>query len=484
MSRFDFETGDLRGWLALAEQMNIVRQVPGAHWNLEIGSITELNNYQSHPKALLFEDIPDYPNGRVLTSATSDVKTLGLTLGYPEVDDPRTLVDKLRGGRVTQWFTDAEKYGFEWVDEGPVMENVDTGSDVDLYRFPTPFWHSDDGGRYIGTGSAVITQDPETGQYNAGAYRTMLVDEKKMTVHMASPSRHGYQHMEKFHKQGKPCPVVVSLGHNPLFTVLSGLEVPEGIFELDVAGAIAEKPVRMVRGQITGLPIPVDAELVVEGWLTGEQADEGPFGEFTGYYAGGRRPSPVIQVEAVYYRNQPILLGSPPGRPPHDFSYYFSVLRSALIGDQLELAGVPGVKAVWADEVGGARQLITVAIKQRYMGHSRQAAYVASQCQAGAYFGRYVVVVDDDIDPTNLQEVMWAVVTRSDPGSDIEIMRRTTGSPIDPLACTYPPGTRYNTRAIIDACRPFEHLDKFPKVAASSPEELRQTQSKWSHIWE
>lgn len=482
MSRTNIAPGDLRAWLEAIEREKALIRVKGADWNQEIGTLTEINNQRDEPVAMLFEEIRDYPTGRVLTSATSSARTLGITLGI-EARTNQELVRALSGGRMTRWFEEARQNPFVWVESGPIAAHVDRGDQVNLERFPTPFWHVDDGGRYIGTGCAVITQDPETGAYNAGAYRAMLVNGREMTVHMASPSRHGYQHRQKYRARGEKCPIVVSVGHDPLFVVLSGLEVPEGVFELDVAGAIAGSPVRMLKGEVTGLPIPADADLVVEGWLTERETMEGPFGEFTGYYAGGQRPCPVIEVEAVYYRDNPIILGSPPGRPPHDFSYSFSVLRSALIHDQLELAGIPGIRAVWADEVGSGRLLIVVAIKQRYMGHSRQAGFVASQCQAGAYFGRYVIVVDDDIDPTNLQEVIWAMATRSDPASDIEIIRKAWGSRLDPLYCTYAPGTMYNSRAIIDACRPFEHFATFPRVAASSPEELERVRKKWQDLW-
>ena len=482
MSRTNIAPGDLRAWLKAVEKEKALLRVTGADWNLEIGTLTEINNLRDEPEVMLFEEINGYNTGRVLTSANSSVKTLGITLGI-EAESNRALVRALRGGRMTQWFELARQNTFSWVESGPVATHVDKGKDVNLERFPTPFWHTDDGGRYIGTGCAVITQDPETGEYNAGAYRVMVVNAREMTVHMAAPSRHGYQHRMKYQARGERCPIVVSVGHDPLFAVLAGLEVPEGVFELDVAGAIAGQPVRMLKGEVTGLPIPADADLVIEGWLTEKEAMEGPFGEFTGYYAGGQRPCPVIEVEAVYYQDNPIILGSPPGRPPHDFSYSFTVLRSALIHDQLELAGIPGVQAVWTDEVGSGRLLVVVAIKQRYMGHSRQAGFVASQCQAGAYFGRYVIVVDDDIDPTNLKEVIWAMATRSDPAMDIEIIRKTWGSRIDPLYCTYPPGTTYNSRAIIDACRPFEHLATFPRVAASSSAELERARKKWQHLW-
>ncbi len=112
------------------------------------------------------------------------------------------------------------------------------------------------------------------------------------------------------------------------------------------------------------------------------------------------------------------------------------------------------VRGVWAHETGGGRLLIVVSITQRFCGHSRQAGYITAQCQAAAYMNRFVIVVDDDVDPMNLEEVMWAVSTRCEPADDIEIMRKSWGSKVDPLLAN--PAVPYNTRALIDACRPFE----------------------------
>jgi UbiD family decarboxylase len=125
--------------------------------------------------------------------------------------------------------------------------------------------------------------------------------------------------------------------------------------------------------------------------------------------------------------------------------------------------------------------LIVVAIKQRFCGHSRQAASIAAQCQAASYMNRYVVVVDEDIDPTNLEEVMWAVCTRTDPATDIEIMKKTWGSKVDPMRRE--PGPTYNSRALIDACRPFDWINEFPPVAEASPEFIRQVMGKWGHLF-
>lgn len=477
-----YAPGDLRAFLDIIESRGALKCVSGADSNVEIGSITEVNNHHPNPAALLFENIPGYATGRVLSSPTSCVATLAVALRL-DADDTRSLVLQVGGGQMDRWFSAASNFPFEWVDDAPVTANVDTGAAIDVTKFPSPLWHSGDGGRYIGTGSVVITQDPETKKYNAGTYRCMVAGPDRIAIHMSGTSRHGMQHKLKYDARGERIPIVLSFGHDPLVALMSSLEIPEGVFECDVAAAIAGQPMRMLRGPVTGLPIPADAEIVVEGWLTEDMVPEGPFGEFTGYYGGGRRDKPTIKVEAVYYRDNPIILGQMPGKPPHDFSFSWSVLRSALIEDQIKGAGIPGVMGVWADEVGGARELITVSIKQRYFGHSRQAGLIASQCQAGAYYNRYVIVVDEDIDPSNLTDVMWAVVSRADPGSDIEILHKTWGAPGDPLRFTYPEGTLYNTRAVIDACRAFERIKDFAPVAASTPDEVRAINKKWAHLW-
>ncbi len=125
--------------------------------------------------------------------------------------------------------------------------------------------------------------------------------------------------------------------------------------------------------------------------------------------------------------------------------------------------------------------LIVVAIKQRFCGHSRQAAAIAAQCQAAGYMNRYVIVVDEDIDPTNLEEVMWALCTRTDPATDIEILHKTWGSKVDPMRRE--PNPTYNSRALIDACRPFDWIGEFPAVAEASPEFVAKMMDKWGHLF-
>ncbi len=125
--------------------------------------------------------------------------------------------------------------------------------------------------------------------------------------------------------------------------------------------------------------------------------------------------------------------------------------------------------------------LVIVAIKQRYPGHARQTGFIASQCREAAYMGKYTIVVDEDIDVTNLEEVLWAVCTRTDPATSIDFIRRAWASKAEPMLRRGQP--TFNSRAVIDACRPFEWIDEFPKVAQADPAYLRELEHKWGDIF-
>jgi 4-hydroxy-3-polyprenylbenzoate decarboxylase len=406
---------------------------------------------------------------------------MAVTLGLDPTLDTAGLVQALRG-KPMEWEAASPRYDPVVLERAPIFNNIVSGRDVDLNRFPAPRWHEHDGGRYIGTGVAVVTTDPDTDRVNVGAYRVMIQEDGHSATINAEAGKQGRAQYDRWFAKHGRAPVLLSFGHDPLLMMVAGTEVPNTISEYAYAGAMVGERLAVVRGQVTGLPMPASAEIVVEGWLRPERVlREGPFGEWTGYYSGSTRPVPTIDIERLYFRDDPIILGAPPGKPPNDYSYMRALLKSAMIQDELVKVGVRDVRGVWAHETGGGRLLIVVSIKQRFCGHSRQVGYIAAQCQAAAYMNRFVVVVDDDVDAMNLDEVMWAVSTRCDPAEDIEIMRKSWGSRVDPLLDN--PAAPYNTRALIDACRPFEKLDTFPRVAQASPGLVRETVAKWKELF-
>lgn len=474
---------DLRPWLEKAKAMEQLQEVEGADLNLEVGAITELNAKRGGP-ALLFDKFKGHQEGfRVLTGSMLNAATLGLTMGFEGQLDNLAVVDKV-ADTLRAIETKSADYPMEFVSDGPVMENKVTGEDIDLTIFPIPIWHELDGGPFIGTGVWQIHQDPDTGWVNIGTYRVQMLEKNKLGNYI-SPGHHGNIIRQKYWDKGEPCPVVFCFGAHPLFLLMGSSDVPAGVDELSWIGAVKNQRVPVIKGPVTGLPIPADAEIVVEGFAyPGEQMIEGPFGEFTGYYAGGQKPEPMVEAKALYYRNQPILVGSPPCRPPNDFSYQFSVMRSAGIKETLRKAGVPAVKGVWVSEAGGGRMWMVTSIAQKYAGHAIQAAGIAALCQAGGLMTRYSIVVDEDIDPSKNDDVIWALSTRSDPASDIDILRQCWSNPLDPmLTADDKAGKRlWNSRAIINACKPFDRLDTFAPVAESTPELMKSTKAKWAWL--
>jgi 4-hydroxy-3-polyprenylbenzoate decarboxylase len=470
----------LREWLQVVERMGQLRTVHGASAEEEIGAATDVLQHSAESPAAMFDQVPGYDSTfRVLVNsfgATDRIAlTLGLPLGQSKVQLSEGWRQKIRG---------LKPIPPEVVEDGPVLENVRRGANVDMTIFPTPKWHPLDGGRYIGTGSFDITRDPDDGWVNLGTYRVMVHDARRLGYYI-SPGKHGRLHRQKYFDRGIPCPVAMVFGSDPLLFLASCTEIPFGVSEYDWVGAIRGQPMQVITGPITGLPIPADAEIVVEGFATDQELlTEGPFGEWTGYYASDSRSEPVLDVQALYFRNQPVLVGSPPGRPPDEQSRYRAVLRSALLRDELEKAGIPDVIGAWQHEVGGSRLFTVVSIKQRYPGHSRQVLHIAAQCRAGAYAGRYTVVVDEDIDPSDLEEVIWALCTRSDPATSIDLIHRAWSTPLDPRI---PPERKEamdftNSRALIDATRPWEWREQFAAVNVP-PREVREAAlQRWGHL--
>lgn len=477
---------DLRDWLERVERLGELKIVRGAHWDLEMGGLAEIVSREAKgaAPALLFDEIADFPKGhRALFLQLDSVGRLALTLGL-SLDRPsrmacvRACRDKLNR---------LELRPPRLVQSGAVQENIERGGDIDLLRFPLPRHHEMDGGRYLGTAHCVITQDPDTGWVNLGTYRCMLFGKDSVGLHM-SPGRHGRTMRDKYFDRSQPFKVAIAVGGDPALFLASTMAVPAGVSEYEFAGGLKGSPIEVLEGPYTKLPIPAHAEIVIEGeCLPGQTQEEGPFGEWAGYYANcGLQPvrEPVVNVKTLLYRKNPILTCAQPARPP-GYNFAFCVFRSAMIWDEIEKAGVPDVRGVWCHEAGGSRLFNVVSVKQRYPGHSRQAGMIASQSASGVYIGRYTIVVDDDIDVTDLSDVVWAISTRTDPERSVEIFRRCRSSSADPAVSPDHKGSGSNpaavftSKAVIDACWPYEWKERAYPVVQISPELRARLLAKW-----
>ena len=464
---------DLRGFIDAADRLGELRRVDGADWDLEVGAITEVAARATKPKVVLFDNIKEYPKGfRVLTNAVCSAATTGLAFGL----DPRLSGMEM----IKAWKQKLGSYKplkpVE-VAHGPVTENVESGERVDMLQFPTPRWHEHDGGRYIGTGCLVIMEDPDEKWTNVGTYRVCIHDRETLGIWI-SPGKHGRLIREKYWANGKSCPVVISFGQDPVLTKVGSWYEPWGVSELEIAGWLRDEPVQVVRGKETGLPIPITSELAVEGFILPPQVEskqEGPFGEWTGYYASGTRNEPVVKVKTVMYRNDPIIFGSPPG-----ISGKSVPLSAANVWLALEKAGVTDVQGVWEYTT---RYITAISIKQKYGGHAKRAAMAMLGSTYG-YHRRFIVIVDDDIDPSDIDQVLWALATRCDPATAINVITEAWSTPLDPRITPDARAQRNftNSVAVINACQPYHWKDQFAKTCYFPDEVRKKTAEKWKEV--
>jgi 4-hydroxy-3-polyprenylbenzoate decarboxylase len=272
-------------------------------------------------------------------------------------------------------------------------------------------------------------------------------------------------------ERGESCPITISLGQDPSLIVAAGTDLRFGVSEYDYAGWLKGEPVKIIEGPKTGVPMPADGEVVIEAELLPPaegMSDEGPFGESSGYYGGGVHEAPIVKVLAIHERDHPIVLGLPPikGRIRTRMGG-----RGVQIWKELEDLGVPNVEAV-----NYAWGMTIIAIRQMYPGHPMRAAHGALGGTAG-YHSRIVIVVDEDVNIYDPEELLWAICTRCDPETQIDIARRIWSYRIDPRLepARRKRGDLTGSTAIIDACRPFHWRDEYPNVtgiAASLRDEV------------
>ncbi len=475
---------DLREFIGKVDEMGECKVIEGADWETDIGIISELEAEQPSPRLLVFDKIQGYPAGyRVAVNMFATQRRNALALGLPE---------EARGVELVRAFKEKIKAGIELippveVETGPVKENVLLGKDVDLYKFPVPKWHELDGGRYIGTGDCVIMRDPEEGWVNFGTYRIQVHDKDKTTVRVV-PSHDGNRIARKYWSRGMACPAAISCGQAPLLYAAAGWRgLSWGIPEYDFAGGLGNKPIQVTRGITTDLPIPATAEIVLEGELMAPEVEtltEGPFGEWPGYYNGPFQ-EPVFHVKSILHRNNPIIQGAPPSRFPGVWTLGGDLQKAATLWKELD-AQMPGVKGVRMVEDASIHPMVVISIKQEYDGQAKRAALLAVGSGATSLCLRYVIVVDDDVDLFSNSEVLWAIGTRCEPETAIDIVKGTVGLP--GVAWESPErkrlGTSRESVAIILACKPYHWMKEFPPSIKSSPERLQKAREKWTHLWQ
>lgn len=458
---------DLREFIDAVSARGLVKMMNNADWNLEIGAITEVSSFSKTPTALVFDSIKDYAKGfRVATNLYSTEELQALALNLPE---NVTGVEQVRSWRNRAMNIRKSSVPPREVSDGVVKENTQKGNEVNVLKFPVPLWHERDGGRFLGTGDAVILRDPEDNWINVGVYRCQI-HEKNMIGLNVGKSHHGRSIMEKYWKKGENCPVAVCIGVDPYLYASACAPIPWGDSELEFAGSLKETPVEVINDDQSGLPVPANAEIAILGSVPPfekESREEGPFGECAGYYADFG-PAPILKIREIWHRNDPILQGNPTMRGSamrHALGAH--ITTSAAVWDDVERV-VPNVKGVYSliQQCQLGSNMLVISLEQSSSIDSRKAARAAVASKACILTNRMVVTVDEDIDPSNLEEVLFAIMTRCDPQEDVEIVKNTPAPALDPRISPKKRAANVLTLStmIINACKPYEWKDEYPTV--------------------
>jgi 4-hydroxy-3-polyprenylbenzoate decarboxylase len=461
----------MRDFIREAEEAGMLHRIKAeVDWDLELSHIAKMNEEKLGP-ALLFENVKGY-DSPVITSVCTTTQRLALIMGEPEestlVDLMRVWVDKKKDMVVPKW-----------VENGPCKENKMMGDEVDLFKFPAPKFYPLDGGRYFGTAHFVVTKDPDSGWINIGTYRLQLLDKNHLGTQFIK-GKHSDIMLKKYQALKKPMPVVAVVGCDPLLFLMGAARLSAFESEFDLAGAIRGEPIEIVKAETNDLPVPATAEIVVEGEVDADAfMEEGPFGEYTGYYSGvGTDPRNFIDVKCVTYRNNPIFWGTTVGRAVTDTHMTMALTYGATLWQQLVAMKIPGIKAVYCPPEGSGRFLAIISMKQMYPGHADQVLTAAISTEMGAYGLKTVIVVDDDIDPWDIPRVMYALSFRFQPNRS-QVIKRGRSTPLDP---SLPINARWITgRLLLDATIPYDWEEK-PIPIVLDPEMVKKVEARWSEL--
>jgi 2,5-furandicarboxylate decarboxylase 1 len=358
------------------------------------------------------------------------------------------------------------------VKDGPCKENVRIGKEVDLFEFPIPIWNEEDAGPYI-TFPCHISKDPETGWRNVGTYRGMVHDKNHIGVQIG-PYRHLAMQCQKAHARNRPFPLAIAIGVDPSIYVASVAPIAQGVDELGVAGGLRGEPVEMVKCETIDAEVPAAAEIVLEAeMIPGDMREEGPFGEFTGYY-GERSVRPVITLRAITFRNKPVMVGSYEGRPPQETSVTEIIPQEAEI---MRCVTLPGLVKIHIP-TGGAQFVAIASIKKLYEGYSKLIAMQILSTIPGRWI-KTLILVDEDIEPFNRGQVDWALATRFQPKLDVTILDDMPGIALDPsIRNKSSVGETFLTsKVILDATKSLD--PNYPREVRPPEEIMKKVESRW-----
>ncbi len=430
-------------------------------------------------RGFLFENVTDVKGKKFdfqvaagIYASSRDIYAIGLKCGRDEIKE--RWVKALR-----------EPIPPVSVESGPVQEEVHLGDDLErlgLDEIPFPLEEPGFSGGVRTTTNCFITKDPETGAVNCGAYSAFYGGRTRIRCGIG-PTHHGYIHWRKAREKGQPLPVAVVVGILPTLMYTASASLPYGMSELAVAGGLVGEPIPVVRCRTIDLEGPATAELVIEGEiLPDELSPDAAFGDYPGYLHTGRGPTaPVMRVTCITHRKNPIFTATTVGFPPWEGGKISQITGEAVFYNFLKnFCNIPGIVDVAMHESGGYETFLVIQMKKTHPSQPWQALYSAAGYRSTGL--KFIVAVDDDINPHDFDAVVWALCFSMQPHRDIKILPGKRPS-LDPSA--YPPGASREERSypqpqgasslLIDATRKWA----YPPVGLPKKEFMEQAIKIW-----
>ncbi len=449
---------DLREFISALQERHDIKSIEGAVPELEIGAVTQLAAESAQCPALLFDSIPGFDKGqRVLTNALASESRERMMFGLSqELSDKDALAvwkDRLKNYRPVAPAN---------AGQAPVKQNILADGAIDLAKLPWLRWFDNDP-EACQHGTLVVTKDPRSGQIGLAAHSFAWSDRATIVARATTSAIDPI--WQAYWSSGQPCPVAISLGQDPslLAAALCGVGMPEPP-GYGFAGWFRGAAVEVIGGELTGLPIPATAEIVLEGEVNPPGQDQSG--------------APKVTIHRLYFRNDPIMLAGAPFLPS---TYGVLASSTAALWIELEERGVAGIHGINQRPWG----VTVVSIKQLDAAHVQRVSRALIESSASRNL-RYAIVVDDDIDPFNLEKVFWAIATRYEPQEALDIIRPTKQQEAQASGAQEGGSTTSHSgaAAIIDACRPYRWIDKFPRTTDISEALMKQTIQKWGKVLE
>jgi len=407
--------------------------------NLEITEIADRTLQRQGP-ALLFEQAGDskipllanlFGTEQRVARAMGDsqlesLREVGKLLAFlKEPEPPKGFIDALKTLPIYKKILDMSPR----VVSKPKCQQVKiTGDNVDLSILPIQTCWPEDAGPLI-TWGLVTTRGPAKKRQNLGIYRQQVIGRNKVIMRWLAQRGGALDYREWREKNGdQPFPVSVVLGCDPATILAAVTPIPDTLSEYAFAGLLRGSKTEVADSLLSDLQIPARAEIVLEGFIyANEEAEEGPFGDHTGYY-NETEQFPVLTIEAITMRKDPIYHSTYTGRPPDEPAILGLALNEVFI--LILQKQYPEITDFYLPAEGCSYRVAVVSMKKQYPGHAKRVMMGVWSFLRQFMYTKFVIVVDDDIDARDWKDVIWAISTRMDPSRDLTIIENT---PIDYL---------------------------------------------------